>query len=211
MNVFEWLRLKRGTDTTLPTFMADSHHGVVRYNPATDRPAYGREAGWNDVSLAVDTEVARQSALAGAGTALGTHEADVETHGATGAIVGTTNTQTLTNKTLTSPTITTPAITVNDLSLTIRDDGDTTKAARFDCASIATATQRTYTLPNLTGIVVLTDGAQTLLNKTIVLPSGVTGSRPGSPFVGQMWFDTTLGKPIFFKSPGWVDGAGTAV
>jgi len=36
---------------------------------------------------------------------LNTHEALTETHGATGAVVGTTNTQTLTNKTLTSPTI----------------------------------------------------------------------------------------------------------
>jgi hypothetical protein len=33
-------------------------------------------------------------------------------HGATGAVVGTTNTQTLTNKTLTSPTLTTPALGV---------------------------------------------------------------------------------------------------
>lgn len=36
---------------------------------------------------------------------LNTHEARSEIHGATGAIVGTTNTQTLTNKTLTTPTI----------------------------------------------------------------------------------------------------------
>ncbi len=34
-----------------------------------------------------------------------THEALTATHGATGAVVGTTNTQTLTNKTLTTPTI----------------------------------------------------------------------------------------------------------
>lgn len=37
---------------------------------------------------------------------LNTHEALTATHGASGAIVGTTNTQTLTNKTLTAPTIT---------------------------------------------------------------------------------------------------------
>jgi hypothetical protein len=38
-------------------------------------------------------------------TDLNTHEALTETHGATGAIVGTTNTQIITNKTLYSPTI----------------------------------------------------------------------------------------------------------
>ena len=41
---------------------------------------------------------------------LNTHEALTETHGATGAVVGTTNTQTLTNKTLTAPTLVTPAL-----------------------------------------------------------------------------------------------------
>ena len=39
-----------------------------------------------------------------------THGNLTEAHGATGAVVGTTNTQTLTNKTLTSPTLTTPAL-----------------------------------------------------------------------------------------------------
>ncbi len=39
-------------------------------------------------------------------TALTTHIADTTTHGTTGAVVGTSDTQTLTNKTLTAPTIT---------------------------------------------------------------------------------------------------------
>jgi hypothetical protein len=38
-------------------------------------------------------------------TLLAAHESDVTTHGATGAVVGTTNTQTISNKTLTTPTI----------------------------------------------------------------------------------------------------------
>ena len=43
-------------------------------------------------------------------TDLATHYAATAIHGATGAVVGTTNTQTLTNKTLTTPTITIPVI-----------------------------------------------------------------------------------------------------
>jgi hypothetical protein len=46
------------------------------------------------------------------GSDLTTHTGATEAHGATGAVVGTTNTQTLTNKTLTSPTLTTPALGV---------------------------------------------------------------------------------------------------
>lgn len=72
-------------------------------------------------TLATDAEVtaaadaagaaAQAAAEATADAALTAHDADTTTHGATGAVVGTTNTQTLTNKTLTSPTITNPTIT----------------------------------------------------------------------------------------------------
>lgn len=49
--------------------------------------------------------------------AINTHTADTVVHGATGAVVGTTNTQTLTNKTLSAPTLTGSA-TINQAIVT---------------------------------------------------------------------------------------------
>jgi hypothetical protein len=54
-------------------------------------------------------------------------------------------------------------------------------------------------------------------NKTsnFVLDSGATASRPTSPVVGQVFYDTTLSKPIYCKvggaSPTWTDSVGTTV
>ena len=42
--------------------------------------------------------------------------------------------------------------------------------------------------------------------------SGTTANRPASGlWVGRTYFDTTIGKPIWFKSPGWVDATGAPV
>lgn len=46
--------------------------------------------------------------------------------------------------------------------------------------------------------------------------SGPTSSRPtANLYVGQFWFDTTLGLPVWLKTPGaspvWVNAAGAAV
>jgi hypothetical protein len=60
------------------------------------------------VTSAIQTQLNAKAASAD----LTTHTGATEAHGATGAVVGTTNTQTLTNKTLTSPTLTTPALGV---------------------------------------------------------------------------------------------------
>lgn len=40
--------------------------------------------------------------------------------------------------------------------------------------------------------------------------SGPTVNRPVNPGVGYMYFDTTLGKTVWYKGPGWVDSSGTA-
>ncbi|MFN7611722.1 MAG: hypothetical protein ACK5QX_12440 [bacterium] len=45
-----------------------------------------------------------------------------------------------------------------------------------------------------------------------VISSGTTAQRPTSNlWAGRTYFDTTLGKPIWYKGPGWVDATGAAV
>ncbi|WP_175502224.1 hypothetical protein [Cytobacillus oceanisediminis] len=42
--------------------------------------------------------------------------------------------------------------------------------------------------------------------------SGTTANRPSVNEVGFQYFDTTLGKPIWYKGSGvWVDAVGTSV
>ena len=60
------------------------------------------------VTSAIQTQINTKAA----DSDLTTHTGSTTAHGATGAVVGTTNTQTLTNKTLTSPTLTTPDLGV---------------------------------------------------------------------------------------------------
>jgi hypothetical protein len=38
--------------------------------------------------------------------------------------------------------------------------------------------------------------------------SGTTGVRPGTAAVGFMFFDTTLGYPVFYNGSSWVNASG---
>ena len=45
-----------------------------------------------------------------------------------------------------------------------------------------------------------------------VPPSGTTANRPtGRLEVGQYYFDTTIGRPIWYNGTNWINAAGTVV
>lgn len=75
----------------------------------------------------------------------------------TGAVVGTTDSQTLTNKTLGN----TNTVTLKDTLFTVQDDGDATKQMVFQLSGITTGNTRTITMPDASGTVTLLGNAST--------------------------------------------------
>lgn len=62
----------------------------------------------------------------------------------------------------------------------------------------------------------ITNGAVSFLGQVFracaaVYSSGTTAQRPTRGlWVGRVYYDTTLGMPIWFKNPGWVKADGSA-
>lgn len=154
------------------------------------------------------------------GGSLATHAALTAAHGATGAVVGTTNTQTLTNKTLTSPNF-----GLSDWYLSV--SGGVNPLVNFDANDFvqydrsgnslqvyiggSAITQTTASGLAVTGAltvggvnVVTTTGSQTLTNKTLTAPIISTISNTGTltlptstdTLVGRATTDTLTNKTL---------------
>ena len=104
-------------------------------------------------------------------------EASTGVHGISNSssVVGTTDTQTLTNKTLTSPVITNPSISGAGVDASIVFEGATADAYETTLTVVDPTQDNTVTIPNTTGTVVIATATQTLTNKTLTSPviSGV--------------------------------------
>lgn len=109
--------LAAGTHTNISVSYNDAGNaisltGAVTYTDENAQDAIGNAVGtglsYNDTTGAISVTANTYDAYGSASTVAGnlsTHESDTTTHGTTGNIVGTSDTQTLTNKTLTSPKI----------------------------------------------------------------------------------------------------------
>jgi len=114
-----------------------------------------------------------------------THANATAVHGATGAVVGTTNTQTLTNKTLTTPTLNTPKIN-EDVALT----ATSTELNVLDGITASTA-ELNYTDGVTSAIQTQIDLKPTLRYEGSVLNRNifVQAAQPTALNIGDIWID----------------------
>jgi hypothetical protein len=151
-------------------------------SPTLTTPALGTPASGNLANCTFPT--LNQSTTGAAGSVTG------ETFPASGLIVGTTDTQTLTNKTLTSPTLTTPALGTPASGNLANCTFPTLNQSTTGAAGSVTG----ETFP-ASGLIVGTTDTQTLTNKTLTSPT-LTTPALGTPASGTLTNCTGPWQPL---------------
>jgi hypothetical protein len=111
-------------------------------------------------------------------------------------------------------TITAQGMKLDD-NLSIVDNSDATKVLKFQVSGIATATTRTATWPDFSGVVSMTGGTETLTNKTLTSPT-INGATIGSSTLNSPTINTPTMNLAAITSSGDLPiadggtGAGTA-
>lgn len=121
-----------------------------------------------------------------ASAAIELHKADTAAHGATGAVVGTTNTQTLTNKSISGEQINSGTVADARVASTLARDSEVTSAVSTHAALTATH--------GATGAVVGTTNTQTLTNKTLGTTNSVDGGAIKTGTVADARIDSALAR-----------------
>jgi hypothetical protein len=142
-----------GSDTDIGIALVPKNNGPI--NLFGNNPTIAAAGGYNGGNLNLN--------LKSQGTGV------VQANGV--EVVTLSGTQTLTNKTFGNTT----TLTVKDTNLTIQDDGDTSKQAKFQTSGISSSTTRTYTLPDASGTFALTSLMSPI---RFSAPTAVTGVTP---------------------------------
>ena len=201
-----------GSATAIPTFTVDAQGRLTAASTASISTtlAIAGDTGTDSIALGTDTITFAGGTGITSTVTSATNTVDISIDN---TVVTLDGTQTLTNKTLTNPTITGLSISgvvVSDSSIVF--EGATADAHETTLTVTDPTADRTVTIPDATGTVVLADLAQTLTNKTINLANN-TLTTTSAQLATAISDETGTGVVVFSNTPTLVTpvlGAATA-